>query len=644
MHPEPSRNVVEPRSRAILGASQVLVLLAVAGVPCASALDLTRDRVATDVDATIVGDHEAHRLGFAMATGDWNGDGIDDLAVAGPSSAVSSPPHSGSVAIFFGGARLPALTDLATESPDVLIVGSQAHSQFGWRVHALDWNGDGVDDLVVGANAFDRIGSSGAVSVFFGQAVWPATWDAAATPEDVRILGFIPDENFGHAFASGDFNGDGVEDLAAQSLGFDFLHPRFQAGIVRVFFGRAAFPGTWDLGVTPPDVTILGAERADALGGTFGLDAGDLDGDGLVDLAIASHRQDSISCVSCGVAHVFRGRPIWPAEIDLAIADADMSVHGTERNCFGCGLGVGDVSGDGAPDLIIGGDSIRALLGPFTFPRVIDLATEPADRVIRPAPGDALGKPLAVRDLDDDGVGDLLAHHADDRVLLLSGASWTAPAINLATDEPCCHLVEIPRAQRAVEAGDWDADGSTDLAFGTRRGTHSALFTPGDARILYGCLDAEPPTFDAVALDGACLWPPMHGYVCADLSVAGISVSDDCSAAEEIRLRIVDAFSDQPDDSGGRGAPRGGDGHSIRDVLLAPDGSSAYLRAERIGDRDEGRTYTLVLEAVDAHARVSLHAITVHVPRDQREHPDCLRSAPPSERASPPPRVSRRRR
>ena len=136
-----------------------------------------------DADANVIlnGQSADDQLGFSVASaGDFNGDGLDDVIV-GALRDDNSGSDSGSAFIFFGGVTG---TKSADADADVILNGQSAGDLFGISVaSAGDFNGDGLDDVIVGASGDDNSGeSSGSAFIFFGEgtANTPPVADAGA--------------------------------------------------------------------------------------------------------------------------------------------------------------------------------------------------------------------------------------------------------------------------------------------------------------------------------------------------------------------------------------------------------------------------------------------------------------------------------
>ncbi|MCB9134967.1 MAG: FG-GAP repeat protein [Anaerolineales bacterium] len=154
------------------------------------------------------GEQPSAEFGFAVAAGDVNGDGFGDVLVGIPKYG-DDIARAGAVFGYYGG------PGGLKSTPDWQMTGTQAGARFGGAVAAGDVNGDGFDDVFVGAFRFNGgQAEEGAVFGFYGNANGPGN-----TPNWVTE-GEIVDGQFGYAVAdAGDVNGDGFGDMIIGARG-----------------------------------------------------------------------------------------------------------------------------------------------------------------------------------------------------------------------------------------------------------------------------------------------------------------------------------------------------------------------------------------------------------------------------------------
>jgi len=338
----------------------------------ASTLDIA-GLAGTAPDVTIYGATTGDRLagGGALAVGDFNGDGIDDLVLGSREADGPSDERSGAgeAYIIYGSASLPATIDLASSGEDVTIYGATASDTLtiNGALAVGDFNGDGTDDLVLGARnadgpSGDFRGDAGEAYIIYGSATLPATIDLASSGEDVTIYGATASDvlTSGGALTVGDLNGDGTDDLVLGAKGADGPSGDFRgdAGEAYIIYGSAGLPATIDLASSEEDVTIYGATTGDLL--TVGaLTVGDLNGDGTDDLILGAQNAGGPSDGRsfAGEAYIIYGSAGLPATIDLASSAEDVTIYGATTGDFltnGTALTVGDFNGDGTDDLVLG--------------------------------------------------------------------------------------------------------------------------------------------------------------------------------------------------------------------------------------------------------------------------------------------------
>jgi len=315
----------------------------------------------TSADFTILGKANGDRLGSIVSgAGDVNGDGFDDMIVGAFFNDDGPGANPGAAYIFFGAGNLSGTKALGLgQSADVTILGKAVNDQLGRSVSSVgDVNGDGFDDIIVGAHYNNDGGSNneGAAYIFFGATNLSGTKALeAAGSADVTFLGKAASDFLGKSVSgAGDVNGDGFDDMIVVAIGND--DGASYAGAAYVFFGASNLSGTKSLGgVESADVTFLGKAAADRLGYSAS-GAGDVNSDGLDDLIMGA-RLNNDGAGDAGAAYIFFGASNLSGTKSLGgVESADVTILGkAASDRLGKSVsGLGDVNADGFPDIIVG--------------------------------------------------------------------------------------------------------------------------------------------------------------------------------------------------------------------------------------------------------------------------------------------------
>ncbi len=285
----------------------------------------------TSAQWTVQSDRADTWYGFSVAdAGDVNGDGYADIIV-GARAYDNGQTNEGAAFLYYGSASGPSTT------AQWMVESDDAHASLGQSVDgAGDVNGDGYDDVIVGAPIFDNgEGSEGAAFVFHGSATGlSATADWAA-------YGYQAAASFGNSVAgAGDVNGDGYADVIVGQSGYD--GDQDSEGRALVYYGSPS--GLSDTA----DWTAEGNSVHAYFGGSVST-AGDVDGDGCSDVIVGAYcysngqQEEGGAFVFHGSPSGLSGTPDWSAESDTGWAHFGNAV-----------ASAGDVNGDGYADVVVG--------------------------------------------------------------------------------------------------------------------------------------------------------------------------------------------------------------------------------------------------------------------------------------------------
>ncbi len=435
----------------------------------------------------------------ASAGYDVDGDGNDDLLI-GARRADHTAHNGGLAALSLGSA---AMEDGPLYAPPV-----DAEARAGTAVALGDFNCDGVGDYALGAPL--DAGEEGRVYVYlssqegaqletYGRADF--AWDGAAVTAG---------DHFGRSLAAADFDADGCDDLAIGAPGATPRNGTTANGVVHVAAGRPnGLQRAWSLSA--------GGSAADA-GSKYGfaLTVGYVNADTYPDLVIGAPRRTSAG-TEVGAAYV---RPFnvnsgsFPTSERRALTPCDeQTCDATDgQRWFGWALAIGDLDGDGAPDVAVGrpGEEEQAYQGEVI---VFDGSTwfASATTIALGSAGELFGFALAAGDLDADGADDLVIGAP---YTWLPWSSMETGAVYLVTDGLSSSAIlspedyETPTANKqrfgaAVALGDYYSAGieGPDLVVGASRAKDVHGIRSGGVYAYYNDGAGTMHAFDVITLD-----------------------------------------------------------------------------------------------------------------------------------------------
>ncbi|OGJ43225.1 hypothetical protein A3B60_01725 [Candidatus Peregrinibacteria bacterium RIFCSPLOWO2_01_FULL_39_12] len=455
------------------------------------------------------------QFGSAIASGDFNGDGIDDLFVGSPFTSVHEMQWNGSLSIIFGGE--------SGDRNELVYYGDNSGDQLGTAIASGDFDNDGFSDVAVSAyyasvddkNSSDKENRPGKVYVIYGNSglsdqsaldsqtgsqlhsqLSSQNDDSISNKSARQFAGKNSGDNFGLALEVSDINNDDIDDLlvgAPQAL----TSNSGNAGAVYAYFGS-------DVSLSAEkNITFYGHHFGEKFGSSIA--SGDFTGDGKTDLVISAYLAHFDELSQVGRVYLYYGLKKNPSVVKLETT----SLRGkSEKEWFGFDLDIKDINGDKKDDIAISslplnGDRKENKISIFYGRKKFSENISPDIVISEPINQSLIGADVLMANLEGDnkadiiigapGISNIKSSDAGDVYIIYGGSEDFKPYYSIES----FNMDSLINGEDfddwfgyGLDTLDFNADGFLDLAIGSRYSDTKNGVNNGKVFILLG--DGNP--------------------------------------------------------------------------------------------------------------------------------------------------------
>ena len=431
-------------------------------------------------------DHVGGQLGASVASGDFNGDGIDDLLIGAPFATAGDKKWAGAVKVILSGDNNEVLT----------FWGMSAGDQLGTSMTTGDFNNDGYDDMAIGAyNAFYKGSRAGRVYVINGQPNLANRWGSQSvdfnyyTP-DLALVGAEEGGGFGLNLEAADLDGNGADDLLVGAP-MTTSTVAEKSGEVNVYLGGYGGLSSY------VDMVFPGQTEGERFGTSIAV--GDLGGSQAMDIVIGAYKADNGSFQEAGRAYVYMDIDTYKVQLNKPTS----YIEGVEpKGWLGFDVEIGEIERGDDEELLVSsfpylgdrrGAKVQGFYGGGRLAEegaVLFASDESTGWVMAEEYGETvLGADIELADLNNDGqmeiivgapgIGNPKSDYAGSVFVFYGGVDsmLTSSVYGENADDWFGY---------AISSGDYNGDGHADLAVGSRYADAERSVNNGKLFVVYG--------------------------------------------------------------------------------------------------------------------------------------------------------------